>query len=150
MGVETTAPEVTEPQLVPESKTPAALTTPSKPPRADGVTLLAVYHLMLSALLLLATMGLSIPMIITAIVGVVEDSDALIATGILGLLAAVTMVLCLVMLAVGFGLWTLRQWARVASIALAVLGLWFVPIGTVLGGVTLWYLFKPEVADQFR
>lgn len=150
MGVETTTREVTEPEFVPEAKMPTALTPPVKPLRADGVTLLAVYHFMLSALLLLATMGLAIPTIITAIVGVVEDSDALIATGILGLLAAVTMVLCFVLLAVGFGLWTLRQWARVAGIALAVLGLWFVPIGTVIGGVTLWYLFKPEVADQFR
>ena len=67
--------------------TPAAAA--AKPPRADGVMLLAVYHFMLAGLLLLATMGLAIPTVITAIVGVVEDSDALIATGILGLLAAV-------------------------------------------------------------
>ena len=128
--------------------TPAAAA--AKPPRADGVTLLAVYHFMLAGLLLLATMGLAIPTVITAIVGVVEDSDALIATGILGLLAAVAMVACFVMLAVGFGLWTLRQWARVATIALAVLGLMFVPIGTLIGGATLWYLLKPEVAAEFR
>jgi hypothetical protein len=118
--------------------------------RQDGVTLLAVYHFMLAGLLLLATMGLAIPTFITAIVGIVEDSDALIATGILGLLAAVSMVSCLVMLAVGFGLWTLRQWARIATIALAVLGLMFVPIGTIIGGATLWYLLQPEVAERFR
>ena len=128
--------------------TPAAAA--AKPPRADGVMLLAVYHFMLAGLLLLATMGLAIPTVITAIVGVVEDSDALIATGILGLLATVAMVACIVMLAVGFGLWTLRQWARVATIALSVLGLMFVPIGTLIGGVTLWYLLKPEVAAEFR
>ena len=65
------------------------------------------------------------------------EGAALIATGILGLLATVAMVACIVMLAVGFGLWTLRQWARVATIALSVLGLMFVPIGTLIGGVIL-------------
>ena len=52
--------------------TPAAAA--AKPPRADGVTLLAVYHFMLAGLLLLATMGLAIPTVITAIV---EEREAL-------------------------------------------------------------------------
>ncbi|MCB9159720.1 MAG: hypothetical protein H6644_07665 [Caldilineaceae bacterium] len=150
----TRAPAETAPQplaaVSTQGQPPATPAAVAKPPRADGVTLLAVYHFMLAGLLLLATMGLAIPTVITAIVGVVEDSDALIATGILGLLATVAMVACIVMLAVGFGLWTLRQWARVATIALSVLGLMFVPIGTLIGGVTLWYLLKPEVAAEFR
>lgn len=163
MNNETTTQELTEIQgQLPVSSTvsgamgTAQLQTsvgggaPATAQRQDGVTLLAVYHFMLAGLLLLATMGLAIPTFITAIVGIVEDSDALIATGILGLLAAVSMVSCLVMLAVGFGLWTLRQWARIATIALSVLGLMFVPIGTIIGGATLWYLLQPEVAEQFR
>jgi hypothetical protein len=36
-----------------------------------------------------------------------------------------------------------------AAIALAILSLFGFPIGTVIGGLTLWYLLKPEVAEQF-
>lgn len=135
-----------------EAQPPMAATASrhARPLRPDGVTVLAAYHFLLSGLLLLTTLGLAIPTVITAIVGVVEDSDVLIATGILGLLAAVTMMLCLVMLALGFGLWTMRQWARVATIAMAIVGLSFVPVGTIIGGVTLWYLLKPEISSHFH
>ena len=119
-------------------------------PREDGVTLLAMYHFLLAGLTLLGTVGLSIPTVITGIVGVVEDSDALIATFILGSLAVVTMVLSLFLLIVGYGLWSQRQWGRVAAIAIGMLSLFAIPIGTLIGGVSIWYLAKPEVAAEFR
>ncbi len=118
--------------------------------REDGVTLIALYHFLLAGLVLLGTIGLSIPTVITGIVGVVEDSDALIATFILGSLAMVTMVLSIILLVVGYGLWTQRQWARVAAIAIGMLSLFGFPIGTMIGGVTIWYLVKPEISAQFK
>ncbi|MCC6383474.1 MAG: hypothetical protein IT304_13285 [Dehalococcoidia bacterium] len=67
-----------------------------------------------------------------------------------GFVALVTMVLCFVYLAVVYGLWTLRQWARVAAIALAIISLFGIPIGTIAGGITLWHLLRPEVAAKFE
>lgn len=127
-----------------------ALPTGTAKQREDGVTLLAMYHFLLAGLTLLGTIGLSVPTVITGIVGVVEDSDALIATFILGSLAVVTMVLSLFLLIVGYGLWSQRQWGRVAAIAIGMLSLFAIPIGTIIGGVTIWYLAKPEVAATFR
>ena len=141
----------TEPRAAaPEPARRLALPTGTTKQREDGVTLLAMYHFLLAGLTLLGTIGLSIPTVITGIVGVVEDSDALIATFILGSLAVVTMVLSLFLLIVGYGLWTQRQWGRVAAIAIGMLGLFAIPIGTIIGGATIWYLAKPEVAAEFR
>lgn len=118
--------------------------------RPDGITLVAGYHYLVGTLLLLGTCGLAIPTIITGIVGLVEDPEAFIATVILGVIGAIVMLLSLLYLSVGYGLWTQRQWARTAAMALGVVSLFAVPIGTAAGGLTLWYLMKPEVAVVFE
>ncbi|MCB0088067.1 MAG: hypothetical protein KDE54_09160 [Caldilineaceae bacterium] len=118
--------------------------------RDDGVTLIAGYHFFWGILLLLGTCLLAIPTLITGIVGFVDDPDALIATGILFAIGSIVMVLCLLYLVVGYGLWTLRRWGRTAAIALGVISLVNVPIGTLVGGATIWYLLKENVAQQFE
>jgi len=50
---------------------------------------------------------------------------------------------------IGWGLWNLKRWARTFAIVLAVIGLIGFPIGTVISIVTLWYLFKPEIKACF-
>ena len=117
--------------------------------RDDGITLLALYNFVLAGAFLLGTVFVALPAGITAIVGIVQDPGALIATLILGVIAFVLMTFCILFLVVAYGLWTMRQWARVAAIALAMLSLFAVPLGTIIGGVTIWYLIKPEVAEQF-
>jgi hypothetical protein len=118
--------------------------------RTDGVTLLAAYHFGGAALFLLGTMVLSIPTVILGVVGLAEDAGAFIGMFAVGIIGLVLMVLSLLNLAVGYGLWKMQSWARVAAIALALVSLIFVPIGTALGGITLWYLLKPEIATRFE
>ncbi len=118
--------------------------------RDDGVTLIAGLHFLTGGLLLLGTFVLSIPTAITGIVGIVEDSDALIATFILGIIATVILLLSILYLTVGFGLWKERSWGRIAAIALSAISLFFVPVGTVVGGLIIWYLLKEEVAERFE
>ncbi len=118
--------------------------------RTDGLTLVAGYHFMVAALFLLGTLVMMVPTGILGIVSVVEDPDAMIAMFIVGTIAILTLGLCLLYLAVGYGLWTLKAWGRVAALALAVVSLFAFPIGTVTGGLTLWYLMKPEVAEKFE
>lgn len=145
-----TEQEVVQQNIAPQG-TPAQTTTAvdNGGQRPDSVTLLAGYHFLVGALMLLGTCGLAIPTVITGIVGIVEDPEAFIATFILGVIAAIVMLLSLVYLSVGYGLWTQRQWARTAAIALGVVSLFGVPIGTIIGGVTIWYLLKEEVAATF-
>lgn len=118
--------------------------------RSDGMTLVAGFHFLVAALFLLGTLIMMIPTGILGIVSVVEDPDAMIAMFIVGGIAILTLGLCLLYLAVGYGLWTLKPWGRVAALALAVVSLFGFPIGTVTGGLTLWYLMQPEVAQKFE
>jgi len=117
--------------------------------RPDGVTLLAGYYFLWGGLLLLGACGLAIPTVITGIVGFFDDPEVFIATFILGIIGVIIMLLSLLHLAVGYGLWTQRQWARTAAIALSVVSLFGIPIGTIIGGVSLWYLLQDEVAATF-
>ena len=45
---------------------------------------------------------------------------------------------------VGYGLLNLKSWARIAAIVLAILSLCSFPIGTILGGVVLYFMFQEE------
>jgi uncharacterized membrane protein (DUF2068 family) len=81
---------------------------------------------------------------------VAEDSAALIPMAALGFVGVVVLLLCLLHLVVGYGLWKVRPWARTAALALAIVSLFGFPIFTVTGGLTLWYLLKPEIVARFE
>jgi RNA polymerase subunit RPABC4/transcription elongation factor Spt4 len=65
------------------------------------------------------------------------------------LFGTILFIIGLLDLVVGWGLWTLQSWARMAAIVLAVIGLLAFPIGTIISIIILWYLFKPEVKAAF-
>jgi hypothetical protein len=118
--------------------------------RDEGIRLIAGYHFLVAAFFLLCTVVLALPTFILAIVGVSEDAGAFIGMFAVGTIALVAMVSCILYLVVGYGLWTRRTWGRIAAMALAVVSLFAMPIGTIAGGLTLWHLLKPEVADRFQ
>ena len=52
--------------------------------------------------------------------------------------------------AAGIGLIMGKEWGRISSIVHAALSLFWMPIGTVIGILTLIYLTKTEVRDYFQ
>jgi hypothetical protein len=118
--------------------------------RDDGVTLIAIYHFIVALFFLLGTMALALPTLILAIVAVTGAPPAAIGMFAVGLGATVTMIFCILYLSVGYGLWTVRQWARIAAMALAAPALLFFPIGTGIGALILWHLAKSNVAHEFE
>lgn len=118
--------------------------------RGDGLTILAGYHFLVAALFLLGTLVLLLPTAVLGIVGMVDDPDAFFGMIAVGVAAVVTLILSLLYIVVGFGLWNLRQWARVTAIALAVVSLVGIPIGTIAGALTLWHLLRSDVAAKFE
>ena len=130
--------------------TPTTATTPLWQQRSDGITLVAGYHFFVAAIFLIGTIIMMIPTAILGVVSVVDSPDAAIGMFIVGFIAVIALLLSLLYLAVGYGLWTLKQWARTAAMALGVVSLFGVPIGTVTGGLTLWYLMQPAVAARFE
>ncbi|MFC1932615.1 hypothetical protein ACFLXU_03160 [Chloroflexota bacterium] len=53
-------------------------------------------------------------------------------------------------LAGGIGILQAKSWGRIIGIVVAVLSLFWIPVGTVLGVLVLIYLAKPEVREYFE
>ena len=71
---------------------------------------------------------------------------------IFGLSIAIFVLLCCVglSLAGGIGILKAKSWGRIIGIVVAVLSLFWIPVGTVLGVLVLIYLTKSEVREYFE
>lgn len=114
--------------------------------RPDGVSLVAVWHFIAAIFFLLGLCAMMIP--IVAVLSTQQDSAAPI---ILFLFIDFVIVISFALfLVVGWGLWKLKSWAYAGGIVLAVLQLPALPIGTVVGALTLWYLLSdPDAKAAF-
>lgn len=76
------------------------------------------------------------------------------ATGILFAVAAVAgifmAVLALPGLLAGIGILKRKNWGRVLGIVISFLNLLNVPLGTIIGGYSLWVLFQESAATYFE
>ena len=118
--------------------------------RPDGVTAIAVWYFLDAAL-----MFFGVCVLIAVLVGVLgaigNDPTAEFWTSF-GMLTGVGFLLLFgaASVVVGWGLLVMKSWARWLAIILAILGLFGFPIGTVIGILIIWYLFKDEVKDAFE
>jgi hypothetical protein len=93
----------------------------------------------LFVLTLLTSIGLSIP-----------DPEARAVLLIVGpSVGLLLMMLALPGLAAGYGLLTRKHWARVLAIAVGILGLPNLPLGTAIGLYALWVLVPTRARDCF-
>lgn len=112
------------------------------------ITILSVLHAIMSALgLFTAAIILVSTVAAGAFVGM--SSDVPFGTGMLvGTIGTIVSVffaaLALPGLALAYGLWKRRPWARPLGLVLGALNLFHFPFGTVLGVYTLWAMLQPE------
>ena len=114
--------------------------------RPDGVSLIAIYYVFFAVLNLIGSCAILI-FPLAQVMGSSGDIAAVFGIGIGFLCVSAS---ALLGLATGLGLLRLKNWARILAIVLAVPTLLAIPIGTVIGGVIIWYLFKPEVKEVFH
>ena len=71
---------------------------------------------------------------------------------IFGLSIAILVLLCYLGIAIagGMGLLKGQEWGRVLSIAHSALSLFWFPIGTVIGVLSIIYLSRPEVTEYIK
>ena len=112
--------------------------------RPEGITLSALWFFLLAACCVFGLGGIAIGMIglwtSPGAQGILMSTMGM----MLGLLAVVTTGVCFAV--TGWGLWTLKPWARGAAILLAALQLILVPFGTVAGILILFYLGRNQRA----
>ena len=122
--------------------------------RPEGITLLAALFWILAILALVA--GIFMVGTKDAIIDIMEDEPD-ITEGIIDLVDSlllgvgiIAFVLAIFYIITGWGLWTMKSWARIVAMILAVISLLSFPIGTIIGIIVLWYLFKPEIKAAFQ
>lgn len=116
--------------------------------RPDGVTLLAILHFISGGvgiisslvLLLIGLMPLMVMRAVPALAILILFFIGAVVVGALSILAIIT----------GVGLLQMRNWARWVTIVLAILSLPVFPLGTVIGGLIIWYLLQDGVAVLFE
>ena len=118
--------------------------------RPEGVSLVALYFFAMSIPSLIAACCLLVGAITTGVN--VQDFQF----GEVAGLSAMVIILILafglgfVLFITGLGLWGMRMWARWLAVAISILSLFAFPIGTVIGAVTIWYLFQESTKDAFE
>lgn len=116
---------------------PPVMTAP-QPQRPFGVLILAVLYMIQGVLMLVSAFTF------TAMVGELLEFAPL-----FGVCTIVFIILGILYFLIGYGLYALQSWARIAAIIFAIIGLINVPIGTIISIIILIYLFKPEVKAAF-
>jgi hypothetical protein len=91
---------------------------------------------------------------VTALVGADADADAVFVAPLIGM-AGMALVVFMVALSlpsviIGWGLYQLRPWSRVAGIVLSIISLVSFPFGTLLGAYGLWVLFSKDGQRLFE
>jgi len=114
--------------------------------RSDGITVLSVYHFVVAALSVLGVCASLGGLLIFTMSRNWYGPDVYI---VLGLVAALSFIATIANAAAGWALFKMLEWGRWLSIALGVLSLLLFPVGTIIGGVAIWYLLQPAIKDSF-
>jgi len=68
---------------------------------------------------------------------------------VFGVIALITIAYIALSVLAGIGLLMNKEWGRIASLVHSALSLFNIPIGTIIGVLSIIYLTKPEVKDYF-
>jgi len=117
---------------------PRAGGTLTRPP---AITVLSIVHFITAGLALLT--AIACLYVAGTNTGSGSDGSLAVVVGVIALAGAAVTGVC------ATGLWTLRPYGRVVQLVLAGIGLLAIPIGTLLAGLLLAYLFKPGVKVLF-
>lgn len=81
----------------------------------------------------------------------IDDADAqMVFTIIAKVVMVVIIILSIPGIIAGIGLLKKKEWARILTLILSVLDLINFPIGTAVGGYSIWALVQPEVVEHFK
>jgi len=118
--------------------------------RPDTLTIIAIYHFVVGALALLGALAILLFAILPVAVGGNDPGGVAVALAALLLGLVVTLAFGIAALIIGWGLLRMRGWARWGAIVLAILQLPAFPIGTIIGGLIIWYLLSDEGRNAFE
>ena len=118
---------------------------PGKPEkRPTGVTVLGILYVISGLMVLMSAV------MFTAVMGDFGIPDLEMFDNMLMICLSIVVIVALIYILIAVGLFKGARWARVLAIVFAILGLFNIPIGTIISIIILIYLFKPEVKAWFN
>ena len=117
--------------------------------RPDGVTTIAVWYFIDAAFTFM--IACTIVVVLAGIFSAIGDPTGQFWASF-GMLCATVFIgaMGIALVAAGWGLLQMKQWARWLAFILAIFTLILFPIGTVIGGLIIWYLLKDDVREAFE
>jgi hypothetical protein len=117
--------------------------------RPDGISVIAIYYFIIALLNLIGACAIVV-FPIAAVISNTSDEGLYFALAGLGLGLCAVLVLSIMALAAGIGLFRMATWGRWLGLAMAVFTLVLFPIGTIIGVFIIWYLLKAETREAFE
>ena len=117
--------------------------------RPDEVLIIAIYHFFEAAMLLLGLLGIGVAGF-AILFAAANEPEIVIPLGFLAIGAMFLVLFAILNVAVGWGLLRMQNWARWAAIILSVLRLPNFPIGTIIGGLIIYYLVQDKAKALFE
>jgi hypothetical protein len=112
------------------------------------IPVLGVLHLLGGALF--AVIGIFLIVFLSGIGYVVDDAETFRILTFVGLTVGTLLIaLSVPSMVAGYGLLKRKSWARALALAVAVLNLFNIPIGTLIGAYTLIVLLKTDAHEYF-
>jgi uncharacterized membrane protein (DUF2068 family) len=136
--------------------------------RPIGITVIALFDFLAAMFFLLVGLLMALGMGLAGMSNDVGGGAAAMLAG-LGIVGAVIFFACAVLCALmGWGLWTLKNWARIITLVFAFIGLGFGALGLMgsmvhfevftfafqlvpvaINGLVAWYMMQPHVKQAF-
>ena len=118
------------------------------------VTIVAWLHIISGLLgMLVAAVALLGLLGIGMFVGSGDPHASVPAVGVFGAIGTIVFVIIGILslpdLLAGIGVLNYAPWGRIVCIITSILGILNFPLGTAIGGYSLWVLFQPETVDLF-
>ena len=112
------------------------------------ISLVAALHIGLSILGLLVAALVFFIMIGTGVIA--QDEEAFLVLSIVGtVFLSITVVTSIPAIIGGIGLLKHKNWARILILIVSAIDLLNIPLGTALGGYSLWVLLQDETVELF-
>lgn len=121
------------------------------PRRPDGIVILSIWYLVLAGGIGLIACVAAVPATLLTFSDEMSAGGRVIVTALLGFGVVLALLLAIGLAALAWGLWHLREWARLGALVMGALHLPFFPVGSAIGAATLWYLSShPDAQRAFR
>jgi len=78
-----------------------------------------------------------------------EPSGEMVLTIIANIAATILIILSIPGIIAGWGLYRRKEWARILTLILSVIGIFNFPFGTAIGIYSIWVLIQPESVSAF-